>query len=110
MVNDVWGLINQLFKSEITHELLSFGYGIQAPEYFIFSFVIFKKYLKENDKDRDLKENIIVRVTEKDGILYLIAIGKDIIVKNDAKEFAEKFKNYVQLKLDKFVDYDKYIK
>lgn len=111
LVNNVWSIINKLFEKEILHELLSFGYGIQSPEYFIFSFVIFKKYLKEDaGNGRDIKESIIVRVTEKDGILYLIAIGKDIIVKNDETEFASKFKNYVQSKLDKYVDYNKYVK
>ena len=114
LVNNVWGLINKLFQEEISKEVLAFGYGIQAPEYFIFSFTIFNKFIKKNVrnnlKNQNIKENIIVRVTEKDGNFYLIAIGKDIIVMNSAFEFAEKFKDYIQTKLDEFVDYNEYEK
>lgn len=114
LVNNVWALINKLFEDEISKEVLTFGYGIQAPEYFIFSITISNKFIKEDVqhklKNQNFKEHIIVRVTEKDGNLYLIAIGKDIIVMNDAFDFADKFKNYVQTILDKYVDYNIYLK
>ncbi len=80
-------------KKPYRDQFSKMSFGAQAPEYFIFSVELKKESLKEtNIKSEEL---IIIRITEdKDGILNLIAIGKDIIEK-DSRQFAIRVNEHV---------------
>jgi hypothetical protein len=83
-------------------EISGFGFGIQAPEYFLISYVVPEKFLKQ--KGRDFRDTVIIRVTENENEeLTLIAIGKDIQEKS-SKNFAEKFKLYIDDVLERVLE------
>ena len=83
------------------------GFGIQAPEYFLTSYIIPLGVLKDKNLPRDFRDTVIIRVTEgADGKLNLIAIGKDII-ETDAHKFALKFNNYMEEVITQIVDPNK---
>jgi len=75
-------------------QISGFGFGIQAPEYFLISYYIPEKFLKE--KKQKFRDTVIIRVTENEnGKLSLIAIGKDI-EETSADDFAKKFSEYIE--------------
>ena len=86
----------RLHTREITEKGLisSFGFGIQAPEYFLISYSVSDKILKQ--KGHNHRDTVIIRVTEnQNGKLCLIAIGKDI-QETSANDFAKKFAEYIE--------------
>jgi hypothetical protein len=72
--------------------ITSWGFGVEAPEYYIFEFYFNKDLLMDSKSDEEL---IILRVTEvKKNIYSIIGIGKGIIETNPDK-FAKSLKNYI---------------
>ena len=94
LVNLSWNYLSKQLKNLFEEGFLKdFGYGIEAPEYFLINYTISNKITKNNEVEPHY--SIIIRVTEDDkGNLTLIAIGKDIIEK-DAEKFAQKIAFYV---------------
>lgn len=95
-------LANQFFrefqkiynKKDYKNNIRELSFGVQAPEYFIFSIKLKKENLiKENMND---SETIIIRVTnDENNLLHLIAIGKDII-ENNPEVFAQKISQFLE--------------
>jgi ABC-type transport system involved in multi-copper enzyme maturation permease subunit len=82
--------------------ITGFGFGIQAPEYFLTSYFIPEKFLKQ--KGRNFTDTVIIRVTENEnGELTLIAIGKDI-QETSVDKFAKKFSEYIDEVMNKVID------
>jgi hypothetical protein len=97
--------LRQYTDEKATKGIISgFGFGIQAPEYFLISYYVPEKYLKQ--KGQNYRDTVIIRVTEnsKDE-LCLIAIGKDI-EDNSVDEFAKKFNIYIDEKLKNILKED----
>jgi ABC-type transport system involved in multi-copper enzyme maturation permease subunit len=79
-----------------------FGFGIQAPEYFLISYHVPAKFLKQ--KGEIFRDTVIIRVTENENNeLNLIAIGKDI-QETSVKRFTTKFDKYIDEVLEDILD------
>jgi hypothetical protein len=75
-------------------------FGAQAPEYFTLQYTINKELL--NHDNSTSSQLIIIRVTsDKNGLLQLIGIGKNIIESNP-KVFAIKIMSYIEDDIKKF--------
>ena len=100
LVNLSWNYLSKQLDNLFEKGYLKdFGYGIEAPEYFLINYTISSKITKQ--RDLEPYYSIIIRVTEDDkGDLNLIAIGKDIIEK-DAENFAHKIAFYIDNSINK---------
>jgi hypothetical protein len=93
MANDFFREYLRLYNLNSYAELAKdFSFGAQAPEYFLLRFVLKKEKLNRPNASSSLE--IIIRVTrDTNGVLNMIAIGKNIIESN-VHEFAQKVMNY----------------
>jgi len=88
---------DQLTKLVDNKVIVSWGFGVQAPEYYLFRFKFNSDFIQQGKTDEDL---IIMRVTkDSKGNYDIIGIGKGVIEQSPT-DFAIGVKNYLT---DKFL-------